>query len=127
MLWVYGHYKYFHSYMYSAGIDYQNLTSKVDPRAVRVTRWIIGIFTPLKLCFADAIHNFKWGQRDDYWQENEYNPVRRIDDQNTVSHLSLFSVILFGVNRVWYRVIIRARNNTAQQSQKAVTAFDLTE
>ena len=35
MLWVYGHYKY---YSYSAGIDYrrQVLTSKVDPRAVRV-------------------------------------------------------------------------------------------
>ena len=36
MLWVYGHYKYFDSF--SAGIDFrrQNLTSKVDPRAVSV-------------------------------------------------------------------------------------------
>ena len=36
MLWVYGHYKYFHSY--SAGINSrrQNLTSRVAPRAVRV-------------------------------------------------------------------------------------------
>ena len=48
MLWVYGHYKYFHSY--SAGIDFsrQNLTSrrqilttKVDPRTVRVKWWEI--------------------------------------------------------------------------------------
>ena len=36
MLWVYGHYKYFYSY--SAGIYFWRriLTSKVDPRAVRV-------------------------------------------------------------------------------------------
>ena len=36
MLWVYGHYEYFNSY--SAGIDFrrQILTSKIDPRAVRV-------------------------------------------------------------------------------------------
>ena len=36
MLWVYGRYKYF--YTYSAGFDFrrQNLTSKVDPRAVMV-------------------------------------------------------------------------------------------
>ena len=36
MLWVYDHYKYFYSY--SAGIDFsrQNLTPKVDPRAVTV-------------------------------------------------------------------------------------------
>ena len=36
ILWVYGHYKYF--YYDSAGIDFrrQNLTSKVDPRTVRV-------------------------------------------------------------------------------------------
>ena len=43
MLWVYGHYKYFYSY--SARIDFsrqnlmyrrQILTTKVDPRAVRV-------------------------------------------------------------------------------------------
>ena len=40
MLWVYGHYKQFYSY--SAGIDFsrqnrrQILTTKVDPRAVRV-------------------------------------------------------------------------------------------
>ena len=40
MLWVYGHYKYVHSY--SAGIDFsrQNLTStdESDPRAARVNR-----------------------------------------------------------------------------------------
>ena len=46
MLWVYDHFKYFYSY--SAGIDFspsesdvyrrQILTTKVDPRAVRVTR-----------------------------------------------------------------------------------------
>ena len=34
----------------------QIMTSKVDPRAVRVTFQVI---THLKLCLADAIHNFK--------------------------------------------------------------------
>ena len=36
MVWVYGHYKYFYSY--SAGIDFrrQILSTKLDPRAVRV-------------------------------------------------------------------------------------------
>ena len=53
MLWVYGHYKYVYSY--SAGIDFtrqnltsvdvyrrQILTSKVDPRTVKVKRIYIG-------------------------------------------------------------------------------------
>ena len=52
MLWVYAHFKSVNSY--SAGIEFsQILTSKVDPR-------IIWILTHLKLCLADAIHNFKW-------------------------------------------------------------------
>ena len=44
MLWVCGHYESFHSY--SAGIDFrrQILTSKVDPRAVRVKQIIRGDF-----------------------------------------------------------------------------------
>ena len=48
MLRVYGHYKYFHSY--SAGIVFrrQNLTSKVDPCAVRV-----GINNCADNCYCD--------------------------------------------------------------------------
>ena len=47
MLWVYVHYKY--SYSYSVGINFrrQNLTSKVDPRAVRVVYGGIRINTPV--------------------------------------------------------------------------------
>ena len=47
MLWVYDHYKYLFSYTcYSAEIDFrrQILTSKVDPRAVRVNT---GLWLPL--------------------------------------------------------------------------------
>ena len=44
MLWIHDNYKYFQSY--SAGIDFsrQNLTTKVDPRAVRVNPYNAEIF-----------------------------------------------------------------------------------
>ena len=29
---------------------------------------LIGIFTHLKLCLADTIHNFKWGKIIQFWQ-----------------------------------------------------------
>ena len=50
MLWVYDHYKYVYSY--SAGIICRChiLTSKVDPRALRVKLFVICIFLLFEKC-----------------------------------------------------------------------------
>ena len=64
MLWVYGQYKC--CYSYSAGIDFERqiLTTKVDPRAIRVKllqsgRWLFDLntiyFPHLKMKIALAI------------------------------------------------------------------------
>ena len=69
MLLVYNYFKYFNSF--GAGIVFrrQNLTSsdvdltyKDGPRTegVKAINYLIHIVTHLKLCLANATHNFKW-------------------------------------------------------------------
>ena len=69
MLWVYGHYKYV--YPYSAGIDFrrQNLTSKVDSRAVMVPPWCIKHAFQLVICY-----EIKWVTKNIY----HYNLLSQI-------------------------------------------------
>ena len=71
MLWVYDHWKYF--YAYSVEIDFsrdvyrrQILTTKVDPRAVRVKSYIAVCFHPLEVVSRYRDPQLKVGENYSY-------------------------------------------------------------
>ena len=60
IVWVYGHYIYVHSFNAVIAFRRQNLTIKVDPRAVSVNPLTAGAANIRVFIFYYARHNFKW-------------------------------------------------------------------
>ena len=76
-------------------LNWKNLTLTLQP-----PDYSIGIFTHLKLCLADAIHNFKWVKIIQSWQ-NECGLFSNLADYcHNLSSICLKADIVHGPDRV---------------------------
>ena len=61
-------------------LKFDKLTWLFCVLTLQPTNYLIGIFTHLKLCLADAIHNFKWPKIIQIWQmEVNYLEILLLD------------------------------------------------
>ena len=70
--------------------------------SVRLTLYLIWILTHLKLCLADAIHNFKWVKIIHIWQNG---------GQLFSNLAELMSHFIFNIFKMWYlKLLIKNEN-----------------